>query len=86
MGTSTTTTEYSEWLAGTIVGEEAGSRVKVRPLPDMESDDGSYGLVGEAVAVLAEHITSSCVRWYKVRFPESQWVGWVQGAHIKITP
>jgi hypothetical protein len=66
------------------VGEDTGSRVRVRPAPDLNQKDGSYGLVGEAIAVMAQHDDGQCQRWYRVQFPESGWQGWVHGDHVQI--
>jgi hypothetical protein len=79
-----TTETYPEWQAGTLVGEDTGSRVRVRPAPDLNQKDGSYGLVGEAIAVMAQHDDGQCQRWYRVQFPESGWQGWVHGDHVQI--
>ncbi len=80
-----TTETYSEWQAGTLVGDEAGSRVNVRPEPDLGQEDGSYGLTGGAIAVMAQHTDGDCQRWYRVQFPESGWQGWVHGDHVRIS-
>lgn len=77
-------TTYPEWQAATIVGEEPGSRVNVRPEPSLNSSDGSYGLVGEAIAVIATLETTDCQTWHKVWFPESGWQGWAHSRHVRI--
>jgi hypothetical protein len=79
-----TSQDYGEWLAGQLVGTKEGNRVNVRPKPDLNQKDGSYGLVGEAIAVMAQHDDGQCQRWYRVQFPESGWQGWVHGDHVRI--
>jgi hypothetical protein len=78
------TEAYSEWLAGSLIGEEQGSRVNVRPEPDLTSSDGSYGLVGDSIGVISRLVTADCQIWYKVWFPESGWQGWVRDEFIEI--
>jgi hypothetical protein len=80
-----TTETYPEWQAGTLVGKDTGSRVNVRPEPNLGPEDGSYGLVGEAIAVMAQHDDGQCQRWYRVQFPESGWQGWVHGDHVRLS-
>jgi hypothetical protein len=75
---------YATWLPGTIVGKEHGSRVAVRPAPNTNTSDGSYGLVGDSVNVVGEHATAECIVWYEVNFPESGWTGWVRGDHVEV--
>ncbi len=79
-----TTETYPEWQAGTLVGDEAGSRVNVRPEPSLTSSDGSYGLVGDEIAVMVQHTDNDCQIWYQVQFPESGWQGWVLGNYVRI--
>jgi hypothetical protein len=79
-----TTETYPEWQAATLIGDESGSRVNVRPEPNLTSSDGSYGLVGEAIAVISTLETFNCQTWHKVWLPESGWQGWVSGAHVRI--
>jgi hypothetical protein len=78
------TETYPEWLAGSLIGKEQGSRVNVRPEPNLTSSDGSYGLVGDSIGVISELGTADCQTWYKVWFPESGWQGWVKGEFVEI--
>jgi hypothetical protein len=68
---------YGEWLAATIKGDTPGSRVNVRPQPSLAAASGSYGLVGDAIAVIGEATEADCDRWYQVQFPNSGHKGWV---------
>jgi hypothetical protein len=78
------TETYPEWQAATLIGDESGSRVNVRPEPNLNQSDGSYGLVGEAIAVISTLENTNCQVWHKVWFPESGWQGWVSGVHVRI--
>ncbi|MGB3309319.1 MAG: hypothetical protein WBG32_05430 [Nodosilinea sp.] len=81
---SPATIAYGEWLAGRITGQKEGSRVNVRPQPSTSVHIGSYGLVGEAIAVMGEAIASDCSKWYHVQFPTSGFQGWVFGKFVAI--
>jgi hypothetical protein len=77
---------YQEWLAATIKGDRPGSRVNVRPRPSLDTTSGSYGLVGESIAVMGEATKENCDRWYQVQFPDSGHQGWVFSDFVAINP
>lgn len=81
---SPATITYGEWLAGSLKGDTPGSRVNVRPHPNLTTTSNSYGLVGEAIAVMGEAVGSKCDRWYRVQFPVSGHQGWVFGDFVAI--
>lgn len=83
-GCSPATIVYGEWLAGRITGQKAGSRVNVRPQPSTAAVSGSYGLVGEAIAVMGESVGPDCERWFHVQFPASGFQGWVFSDFVAI--
>lgn len=67
-----------------ITGDVMGSRVNVRPGPGTEYEsDGSYGLVGEYVTALKWGYDQNCEEWYLVRFPRSNYEGWIKGNYIE---
>lgn len=67
---------------GQIVGENYGSQVNVRQAP-AGYHDGTYGVVGEIITVLGYALGPNCETWFKVRFPESRYVGWIHHKHIR---
>ncbi|MBE9157070.1 SH3 domain-containing protein [Nodosilinea sp. LEGE 06152] len=81
---SPATIAYGEWLAARITGQKEGSRVNVRPQPSTSVHIGSYGLVGESIAVMGEAIRPDCSKWYHVQFPTSGYQGWVFGDFVSI--
>ncbi|MBE9079222.1 SH3 domain-containing protein [Romeria aff. gracilis LEGE 07310] len=68
----------------TIAGRIPGSRVNVRTGPGEEYDAPAHGLVGDRVAALEFAFSSKCETWFKVRFPESDHIGWVHSVHVDL--
>lgn len=67
-----------------VTGEVIGSRVNVRLGAGTEYEsDGSYGVVGDYVTALRWGYDQNCDEWYLVRFPQSNYVGWIKGTFIQ---
>lgn len=66
----------------TITGETPGSRVNVRSTPG-GAHDGAYGLVGEPVEILGFGYGPNCALWWKTRFLDSGYVGWIHDDYIQ---
>lgn len=81
---SAATVVYGDWLAGSIKGTTPGSKVNVRPAPDLSTTSGSYGLVGDEIEVMGEAIAVGCDRWFHVHFPQSGHRGYVSADFVAI--
>lgn len=73
---------YPEPEPAYIDGEELGSRVNVRTGPGGEYDANAYGLVGEYIEIIGQAFSSECDTWIKVRFPVSEFEGWIHAEFI----
>lgn len=67
---------------GYITGEVMDSRVNVHLGPGAEYGSNAYGLVGDYITALKWGYDQNCEEWYLVRFPDSQYEGWIKGTHI----
>ncbi|MEM9220686.1 MAG: SH3 domain-containing protein [Cyanobacteria bacterium P01_F01_bin.150] len=63
--------------AGYINGDEPGSQVNVRTGPGIRYAASTYGLVGNYIDVIGQAFDSECRTWLKVRFPLSEFEGWI---------
>lgn len=73
---------YQEPEPGYLDGQELGSRVNVRLGPGTEHEATAYGLVGDNVQVIGQAFSRECETWIKVRFPISEFEGWVHAEYI----
>jgi len=70
----------------TLLGVEGGGanqQIQVYTEPSFDHTDGSYGLPEDEVVFL-EYVnaTTRGEEWFKVRFPESEYEGWIIRYHI----
>lgn len=66
-----------------IEGAGPNQQIRIYTGPSFEETDGSYGLPTDRVEFL-EYVNAQTrgEEWFKVRFPESGYVGWIIRYHI----
>ncbi len=72
-----------EFYAATLKGDD-NERLYISHAPGAEPGD-SYGLAGDAVEAIATALDDTCTTWTWVKWPESDYRGWLPANSIEIT-
>ncbi|MEL6326086.1 MAG: hypothetical protein AAFQ61_04170 [Cyanobacteria bacterium J06626_23] len=72
-----------EFYAATLKGND-NEQLYISHAPGAEPGD-SYGLAGDAVEAIATALDDTCTTWTWVKWPESDYRGWLPASSIEIT-
>ena len=80
------TSSYSTFTpqSAYLTGKSNGNQIDIYSEPSINSRSYHYGLIGDRVNVL-DRVSTTDRLWYRVQFPVSGAIGWVQNEFVQIS-